>query len=166
VEGAAASALYGTRGEGGVIQVLTKKGAGLGDVRIVVDNEYGIHSVQRMPETSDFHRYKVNSDGSFVLEGNTRVVDYQENGFSVNLHPYQHNYDNVGELLGSPSYYSNFVSLSNRTDKYSLYASFLNQFKGSVIGPVDGDRRRTATLNLGYTPIDKISTEVTLQYFN
>lgn len=165
VKGASASALYGTRGEGGVIQVITRKGKGR--LSIVVDNEVGSSSLQRKIATNQQHFYKVNTDGSFVLNGNVRAVDYQSNGFSVNLHPFPQNNDNLGSLFQSSPYFTNFVSVSNSGEKYKLYASFQNQHKGSIVTPLKSpDTRQTATVNLGYRPTDRLETEATFQYFS
>src|SRR5699024_4552562 len=103
VKGAAASALYGTRGEGGIIQIITKKGRGDRKLNIIVDNEIGFTDILLLPPTSRFHHFKVNSDGSFFLTDGARVIDYQSNGFSVNLHPYQSFNDNTRNILGSNS---------------------------------------------------------------
>ena len=166
VKGAAAAALYGTRGEGGIIQVLTKKGKGNGRLNITVDNEVGISNVQRTPATSRYHHFKVNPDGSFVLNGNARTVDLQSNGYAVNLHPYQQSYDNVDNMLGNKPYYSNFIALSTATDKYNVYASFMNQYKGGVAEPINPDKRRTAKFNFGYRPNAKLEADITIQYYN
>lgn len=167
VKGAAASALYGTRGEGGVIQVITKKGKGINKVNITVDNEYGISNVQRTPPTSQYHFYKVNDDGSFVLSsGSNRTLDFKENGFSLNQHRYTKYNDNVNNMLSNNPYYTNFVSVSTAGDKYNLYASFQNQSKGGIAGPIPPDTRRTGLLNIGYKPNKNIETEITVQYFN
>lgn len=166
VKGAAASALYGTRGEGGIIQVLTKKGHGAGKVDVTVDNEAGISNVQRTPPTSQFHHFKVNPDGSFVLNGNARTIDVQANGYSLNLHPYQTTYDNVGAMLDNKPYYTNYAAVSSNNDKINIYSSFQNQYKGGVAGPLRGDRRQTALLNLGYKAIKNLEAELTVQYFN
>lgn len=166
VKGAAASALYGTRGEGGIIQVLTKKGKGNGKVNIIVDNEFGLSNVQNTPPTSQFHHFKVNADGSFVLNGNARTIDVQPNGYSLNLHPYQKVYDNVANMLNNNPYFTNFVSASTAGDKYTLYASFQNQYKGGVAEPVAADKRQTALFNFGYKPVKNLEVNLTLQYFN
>jgi len=165
VKGAAASALYGTRGEGGIIQVITKKGSG--KLNIVVDNEIGNSQIQRRVPTTDYHFYKVNSDGSFALNGANRVIDYQDNGFSVNLHPYQNYYDNVKSLFRSKPYYTNFIALSTSSERYSLYTSFQNQYKGSIAVPLDeADTRQTLSFNFGFRPTKKIETEAIFQYFH
>ncbi|CAH0276267.1 TonB-dependent receptor SusC [Pedobacter sp. Bi27] len=166
VKGAAASALYGTRGEGGIIQVLTKKGKGTGKVNIIVDNEFGLSNVQNTPPTSQFHHFKVNSDGSFVLNGNARTIDVQANGYSLNLHPYPNVYDNVANMLNNNPYFTNFVSASTAGDKYTLYASFQNQYKGGVAEPVGADKRQTALFNFGYKPDKNLEINLSLQYFN
>jgi TonB-linked SusC/RagA family outer membrane protein len=167
VKGAAASALYGTRGEGGVIQVITKKGKGLNKLNLTVDNEYGISNVQRTPPTSQSHFYKINADGSFVLSaGNDRTLDFQANGFSLNQHPYTKYNENVNNILSNNPYFTNFVSVSTAGEKYNLYASFQNQSKGGIAGPISPDTRRTALLNVGYKPNKNIDAEVTVQYFN
>lgn len=167
VKGAAASALYGTRGEGGVIQVITKKGKTLNRINIIADNEYGVSNVQRTPPTSQYHFYKVNADGSFVLSsGNNRTLDYKDNGFSLNQHPYTTYNDNVNNILSNNPYYTNFISVSTAGEKYNLYASFQNQSKGGIAGPVSPDARRTGLLNIGYKPNKNIDAEVIVQYFN
>jgi TonB-linked SusC/RagA family outer membrane protein len=167
VKGAAASALYGTRGEGGVIQVLTKKGRGINKVTITVDNEYGISNVQRTPPTAQTHFYKVNADGSFVLSaGNDRTLDLQANGFSLNQHRYMRYNDNVNNILSNNAYFTNFASVSTAGEKFNLYASFQNQSKGGIAGPISPDTRRTAMLNVGYKPNKNLDAEVTVQYFN
>jgi len=166
VKGAAASALYGTRGEGGIIQVLTKKGKGTGKVNIIVDNEFGLSNVQNTPPTSQFHHFKVNPDGSFLLNGNARTIDVQPNGYSLNLHPYVNTFDNIGNMLNNNPYFTNFVSASTAGEKYTLYASFQNQYKGGVAEPVGADKRQTAMFNFGYKPVKNLEVSLTLQYFN
>ncbi len=167
VKGAAASALYGTRGEGGVIQVITKKGKGLNKINITIDNEYGISNVQRTPPTAQYHFYKVNADGSFVLSGGVnRVLDFKDNGFSLNQHPYTKYNDNVNNMLSNNPYFTNFISVSTAGEKYNVYASFQNQSKGGIAGPISPDTRRTALLNVGLKPNKNIEAEVTIQYFN
>ncbi|WP_028297391.1 SusC/RagA family TonB-linked outer membrane protein [Olivibacter sitiensis] len=166
VKGAAASALYGTRGEGGTIQVITKTGKGSSGLRLTLDNEVGISNVQRTPPVSEYHHFQVNADGSFVLNGTNRLLDYQDNGFSLNLHPYTHYYDNVGNMLNNNAFFSNTFSATAAGDKYNLYASFQNQHKGGVASVVDADTRKTAMFNFGYRPNQKLSVDLTLQYFN
>ena len=118
VKGAAASALYGTRGEGGVIQIITKKGKG-NKLIVTLDNEIGFSHAINIPKTSQYHHYKVNSDGSFALNQGGRVIDYQDNGYSVNLHSYVDPVDNISNLLSDQPFLTNtiFMPLSRISRK-------------------------------------------------
>lgn len=164
VKGAAASALYGTRGEGGIIQVLTKSGRNKSRLSISLDNELGSSDILLLPPTTNLHHFKVNPDGSFLLVDGARVIDYQDNGYSVNLHPYKDFYDNTESLLGKTTYFTNSVSLATSGEKYNLYVSAQNQHKGGVSPAVGADKRQNLLLNVGYRPSSKISTELTAQY--
>ncbi|MDR1408299.1 MAG: SusC/RagA family TonB-linked outer membrane protein [Tannerella sp.] len=165
VKGAAASALYGTRGEGGIIQVLTKKGRRGRELDIQVENEAGYTGLLLLPPTSKFHHFKVNADGSFHLdEQGNRVIDYKENGFSVNLHPYKTYYDNVDNILGRNNYFSNSVSAAANGDRYSAYLSAQNQYRGGVSDVVDADTRQSLLFNLNYRASSKVTAEITARY--
>ncbi|WP_315816331.1 hypothetical protein [Paraflavitalea speifideaquila] len=72
----------------------------------------------------------------------------------------------MGNMLSNNPYFTNFISVSTAGDKYNLYASFQNQSKGGIAGPISPDTRRTALLNVGIKPNKNIEAEVTLQYFN
>ena len=64
-----------------------------------------------------------------MLVDGARVIDYQDNGFSVNLHPYQSFNDNTRNILGSNAYFTNSASVSANGDKYNIYISGQNQYK-------------------------------------
>jgi TonB-linked SusC/RagA family outer membrane protein len=164
VKGAAASALYGTRGEGGIIQVLTKKGRKDRKLDITVENEVGFTDILLLPPVSKYHHFKVNTDGSFQLTDGARVIDYQDNGFSVNLHPYNPFYDNTENILGSNSYFTNSVSVAATGEKYNAYISAQNQNKGGVSDIVDADTKQSILFNLGYKVSPKIEADLTAQY--
>lgn len=164
VKGAAASALYGTRGEGGIIQVLTKKGNKNKRIAVTVDNEVGVSNVLLLPPTSKFHHYKVNADGSFLLVDDKRVIDYQENGFSVNLHPYKEYHDNVKKVLGDNTYFTNSVAVSANEDKYTAYLSAQNQYKGGISDAVGADTKQNVLFNLTYKATPRVTADVTAQY--
>lgn len=164
VKGAAASALYGTRGEGGIIQILTKKGRNDRKIEVVVDNEVGFSDILLLPPTSRYHHYKINADGSFLLVDGARIIDYKENGFSVNLHPYKDFIDNTESILGRNGYFSNSVSISANGNKSTVYLSAQNQYKGGVSEIVDADTKQNLLFNLGYKVSDKITADITAQY--
>ncbi len=176
IKGAAAAALYGTRAEGGVIQVITKKGKNSKDkLTITIDNEYGINNVQRTPKLATQHRWKTDPNDEFgfayqpdPVTGNPtvqRIANYESNGFSSILSPYKTYYDNVDALMGDRNFYTNFVSLANSGDKYNVYLSFQNQTNAGVLEPIKSNIRRTAKLNLQLRPTKKWELETNLHYF-
>lgn len=164
VKGAAASALYGTRGEGGIIQVLTKKGRNDRKVTIQVDNEIGVTNILLLPHTSKYHHFKVNSDGSFLLVDGARVIDYKENGFSVNLHPYQNFYDNTENILGNNLYFSNSAAVALNGDNHTAYLSAQNQYKGGISDAVGADTKQNLLFNLNYKVTPRVTADLTVQY--
>jgi len=164
VKGAAASALYGTRGEGGIIQVLTKQGRKGRKLDIVIDNEVGFSDVLLLPPTSNRHHFKVNPDGSFLLVDGARVIDYQHNGFSVNLHPYKDFHDNTKNILGRNSFFTNSAAVAANDERYSAYLSAQNQYRGGVSDAVGADTRQNLLFNLGYKVSSKITADITAQY--
>lgn len=168
VKGGAGAALYGTRAEGGVIQVITKKGKNSGGKPIiVVDAEYGINNIQRTPELTDKHIYKVNADGSFQFAtGTQRIRNFASNGFSLLLSPYQQNYDNTKALLDNRPFSNLVASISSASGPLKYYISFQNQVRGGAVKVVDEDVRNTIKVNVGYKPWEKIETNVTFQYIN
>ncbi len=167
VRGAAASALYGTRGEGGVIQVLTKNGKdAYGKVKVAFDNEYGMNSVQLTPGLATQHAYKVNADGSFVLNGKARILNTDPTTGAYILNPYTQYYDNTKELLDNRPYYTNFVSASTSFDKFNMYASIQNQYKGGVAEVIDANTRQTGKFVFGFRPNSKLETSLNIQYYN
>ncbi|WP_437918014.1 SusC/RagA family TonB-linked outer membrane protein [Sphingobacterium sp. LRF_L2] len=175
IKGAAAAALYGTRAEGGVIQVITKKGKDAqGRLNITLDNEYGVNNVQRLPQLATLHRWKTDPDDQFGFayladqNGNsttTRIPNYAENGFSMVLSPYKNYYDNAELLLSDKPYYTNFLSLANAGERYNTYLSFQNQRNAGVVEPIDANIRRTAKLNLELRPNEKWTIETNVHYF-
>lgn len=175
VKGAAGAALYGTRAEGGVIHVITKKGKDAqGRLNITFENEYGLNNVQRTPQVASLHRYKTdpndefgfayltNQDGTSTTQ---RIPNLQENGFSPILSPYKNYYDNVDLLLNDKSFYSNYLSLASAGEKYNAYLSFQNQQNAGIVEPLDANIRRTAKLNLQLRPNDRWRIETNVHYF-
>ncbi|MFT3826313.1 MAG: SusC/RagA family TonB-linked outer membrane protein [Chitinophagaceae bacterium] len=172
VKGAAASALYGTRAEGGVIQVITKKGRNTkGGLAVTIDNEVGVNNIQRIPKLATKHYYVTDDNDAFGFKyasgsTTTRIADVAANGFSVNLHPYKHYYNNTDALLGNNQYYSNYISVATSGDKYNAFISFRNQYTGGVAEPVDPNKKRSVSFRLQFRPNPKMESEVYLNYFN
>ncbi|MFT4204709.1 MAG: SusC/RagA family TonB-linked outer membrane protein [Chitinophagaceae bacterium] len=168
VKGAAGAALYGSRAEGGVIQVITKKGkAAKNRLAITVDNEVGTNSIQRIPKLATLHPYQTDDDDEygFAYSGGARVLNYADNGFSYILSPYKKYYDNVHALLDGRPYYTNYISLSTAGEKYNAYISFQNQDNSGVIKTIKSNVRRTAKLNLDLRPTPQWQISTNLSYY-
>jgi outer membrane receptor protein involved in Fe transport len=131
---------------------------------ITVENEVGFTDILLLPPVSQYHHFKVNADGAFQLTDGARVIDYQENGFSVNLHPYKPFYDNTENILGNNSYFTNSVSVAASGDKYNAYISAQNQNKGGISDIVAADTKQSLLFNLGYKVSPKIEADLTAQY--
>lgn len=172
VKGAAASALYGTRAEGGVIQIVSKKGRNTRrGVEISLDNEYGINNIQRTPKLANMHYYKTNDAdpyGFAYAAGTTtsRIQNFQPNGFSVVLSPYKKYYNNTDALLGDNPYFSNYVSMSTSGDRYNAFLSFRNQYTGGVIQPMAPNKKQSVAFRAQFRPTSKLEAEVSFNYFN
>jgi TonB-linked SusC/RagA family outer membrane protein len=168
VKGAAASALYGTRAEGGVIQVISKKGRNTKGVNITIDNEVGVNNIQRLPDLATLHHYipDQNNEFGFSLVGTSRQINYKDNGYSVELSPYKNNYDNTAALLNNNTYFNNYVSLATSGDKFNAFLSFRNQETGGVVAPMDPNKKRSLTMRAQFRPTKKVEAEFSLNYFN
>jgi TonB-linked SusC/RagA family outer membrane protein len=76
VKGAAAASLYGSRAQNGVVQIRTRRGAGLSidQSRITVRNEYGRSQLEGSTPFSTEHPYATDSQGN-ILDADGNAVD-------------------------------------------------------------------------------------------
>ena len=75
VKGAAASSLYGSRAQNGVIQIRTKRGSGLSidQARITIRNEYGVNGIEGSIPLSQSHALAMS--GGQILDFDGQPVD-------------------------------------------------------------------------------------------
>lgn len=130
LKGGAAAALYGSRGQNGVIMITTKKGS-------QKDNKLGIkYGYQLQLSTPsikpDFqNQYSQGSAGKFIatdyqswgqkLDG-SEVVNFlgqKQDLYAIDQHPYD-------EYFQTGISHNHNVSVSNRTDKVGVYFSYTN----------------------------------------
>ncbi|HNN30595.1 MAG TPA: SusC/RagA family TonB-linked outer membrane protein [Chitinophagaceae bacterium] len=166
VKGAAASALYGSRAGNGVIAVTTKRGKGSG-VNIVVRNEVGIQKLAHTLKVATHHPYKLANDwanfkGVFTkydgvtypngysgtgfhpgIAGNrTQDADhYMDNSYGIERNPQK-------DVFGTGTNYTNFISVSSKSEKTGIYASFENNGQQGVVNLTDGYKRQNFRFNL------------------
>jgi len=169
VKGAAASALYGSRAANGVIAIITKRGRGLNidKVAINIRNEYGVQNLTHYLDVANAHPYKLADDwesakGKYTkYVGVTYPANYVGAGFSTEItgnraidadhymdNPYGVNRNQQAEFFGSGHNYTNFISVSNRTNTNNVYASFENNKQTGVVALTDGYQRQNFRLNL------------------
>jgi len=169
VKGAAASALYGSRAGNGVIAVTTKRGnsIALNTVRINVRNEVGVQEIARTLDLSTHHPFSLAADyqqfaGSFTkYQGVTYPAGYRDAGYSPLIsgnrvpkadhymdNPYGITRNQQDDFFNQGINFANFVSMTSRTEKTGVYASFENNSQQGVIEMTDGYKRQNFRFNI------------------
>ncbi|MCO6496060.1 MAG: SusC/RagA family TonB-linked outer membrane protein [Chitinophagaceae bacterium] len=169
VKGAAASALYGSRAGNGVISVITKRGKGIGlnVPQVTVRNEYGFQNLQHYLDVARHHAYKLAPDWQNFIgrytkyDGVTYPSDYIGAGFSPGIsgnrsddadHYLDNEYGKVinqqAEFFRTGHNMTNFVSVSNRSEKNNVYLSFENNHQEGVVKMTDGYKRQNLRFNM------------------
>jgi TonB-linked SusC/RagA family outer membrane protein len=169
VKGAAASALYGSRAGNGVIAVTTKRGSSiaLNTVKINVRNEVGMQEIANTLDLSTHHPFALAADyqqfaGTFTkYQGVTYPAGYRDAGFSPLIsgnrvpkadhymdNPYGVTRNQQNDFFNTGINYANFVSMTSRTEKTGVYASFENNSQEGVIEMTDGYKRQNFRFNV------------------
>jgi TonB-linked SusC/RagA family outer membrane protein len=173
IKGAAASALYGSRAGNGVISITTKRGksGSLGKTQISFRNEIGVQSLQHYLETSDSHFYELASDwqqfqgrytkyagvnypadyaGGYVpntgpgaIAGSRAIDDdgYMDNPYGV------YRFD-PADIFQKGTSMTNYLSVSNRSEKNNVFLSFENNVQEGVVKYRDGYSRQNFRFNI------------------
>jgi TonB-linked SusC/RagA family outer membrane protein len=176
VKGAAASALYGSKAANGVIVVNTKRGSSLKETfQIKVRNEYGISNLQKTLDLSTHHNYQLAADNDQFPYTKYEGVDYDENGevitgspiptdSSYADQPYAVVRDLQKEFFKTGKFYTNFISLANKTEKSNFYLSYENNKNTGIIFSTEGYSRQNFRFNAD-TKINKFITVSTSNLF-
>lgn len=173
IKGAAASALYGSRAGNGVIAITTKRGrsGSVGKPQISVRNEIGFQDLQHYLETSNSHFYKLAPDweqfkGQFTkYDGVTYPAGY-DGGYVPNTGPgsisgsrvidddgYMDNPYGVyrfdpADVFQKGASQTNYISISNRSEKNNIFLSFENNVQEGVVKHRDGYKRQNFRFNI------------------
>lgn len=183
VKGAAAAALYGSRAGNGVIAVTTKRGKdGLsGKPQVIIRNEVGFQNLQHYYETSKSHFYNLASDwqsesgftkyagvtypagynGGYVPNSGAGAIlgtpvikadGYMDNPYGV------YRFD-PGDVFKTGVSYTNYVGVSNRSERNNIFLSFENNEQQGVVKYRDGYSRQNFRFNIDQqvTPWLKVS---------
>lgn len=168
IKGAAASALYGSRAGNGVIAITTKRGksGAASKPQVTIRNEVGFQSLQHYLETSKSHMYAMASDweqfkGQFTKYAGvtfpagytggqnsaitgSRSIDadgYMDNPYGV----YRFDPAKVFQVGNSMT---NYVGVSNKSDKNNIFLSFENNVQQGVVQYRDGYARQNFRFNI------------------
>ncbi len=179
VKGASASALYGSRAGNGVVVVTTKTGKSLnkGETLITVRNEYGSSQLANVMDVSTHHQYEMQDDwasetryskylgvttyGDDATHTNTDSIGYLMAGAQViSDDHYMDNefgavHDHLAEFYQNGSYYTNYISVANNSERTSFMASFENSQQSGIVMHVNGYSRNSFRLNVTHNFSDK-----------
>ncbi|HVT86563.1 MAG TPA: SusC/RagA family TonB-linked outer membrane protein [Chitinophagaceae bacterium] len=169
VKGAAASALYGSRAGNGVIAITTKRGSRLNvnTVAVTVRNEIGFQNLPKELSLATHHQYALASDwqqyqGQYTkYAGVTYPSGYTGAGYSPLIsgnqtpdadhymdNPFGVTNDLQKAIFRTGNNFTNFVSVSSRSEKTNLYTSFENNVQQGIVVFTGGYQRQNFRLNL------------------
>ncbi|MCK0136073.1 SusC/RagA family TonB-linked outer membrane protein [Arenibacter sp. S6351L] len=175
VKGAAASSLYGSRAANGVINITTKRGKNIeeGIPQIAIRNEFGVNQLPSTPATNNSHAYKLSGDLDkpwVDLDGNPTssrlgraLVSTPSTAFMDQEYPVK-TYDHLDRLFNPGYYFSNYISIAQRTSKVNYRASFNNTQNSGIMKDADGYSRRNIRLNLDARITDNLTMAVSGYY--
>jgi TonB-linked SusC/RagA family outer membrane protein len=157
VKGAAAASLYGSRAASGVIQIRTRRGAGLegGRTQVTVRSEFGMNQLNRRIDLARHHYYRTNAQGQYIdTDGN--VVDRSDRTARPAVErfldvPYADpTYDHGTQFFDPGNFRTNSVTLARSSDDTNFFASFSNQQIDGVVLNHGGYGRNDLRLNLDH----------------
>jgi TonB-linked SusC/RagA family outer membrane protein len=157
VKGAAAASLYGSRAAAGVVQIRTRRGAGLetGQTRVTVRSEFGINQLARRISLASHHNYLTNAQGQYVNASGTVV----ERGNRVQRPaserfldvPYADPlYDHLNQFFDPGTFMVNSVTLAQNSENTNFFTSFSNNRNSGVVLDHGGYDRNDVRVNLDH----------------
>lgn len=174
VKGAAAASLYGSKAGSGVILVTTKRGSNLSEGRtlVTVRNEFGSSSINKKIALAEHHPYQLAEDYvDYSTFTKYQGVRYDEEGnisrgsrrldtdhYADNEYGFVSN--NQDNFFSPGNYYTNYISLANRSQRTNLFLSFENNKQTGVLFATNGYNRQNFRVNIDHRLNDmlKIST--------
>jgi TonB-linked SusC/RagA family outer membrane protein len=159
IKGAAAASLYGSRAASGVIQIRTKRGAGLpeGGTRVTVRSEVGTNSLGGKIDWSRYHDWQQNAAGEYINNAGAvvtpaqRIQDsvwkrFQDNVYPVPIH------DHVEDFFDPGQFFSNSVALAQNTGTTNWRLSYANKREDGVVLDFGGYGQNDVRFNLDHRP--------------
>ena len=168
VKGAAASSLYGSRAQNGVINITTRRGGNvpLNQTRVTIRNEFGTSSVVKSFQSNSSHDLRTNASGQFVNSdgevnncnsclangyGPGTLQDTNPHGAAFYDTPYQGTLYNAFDQFFDPgNTWTNYIGVSQNSSKTNFLASFTNIEEQGAIQGLDGLNRLSFRVNLDH----------------
>ena len=169
VKGAAASALYGSEAENGVVVLISKRGKTLppGKSTVTIRSEYGYEKIADYLPVATHHPYQLADDyedydytrykGVFYYEGvpisGSRLVT--ESGYADQ--PYDTIYNHQALFFKKGSYHTEYIGITGKGDKSNYLLSFENNKQEGIVNYVGGYHRNNIKFNMDRNVGDKIT---------
>lgn len=183
VKGAAAASLYGSRAANGVVQIQTKRGAGLAvdEARVIVRNEYGGQNLEGRIGLSNAHPYKTAGSAYVTCDGQQfQWEDMYDQGSLVCLdgfdgtqdpaRAFQDNayvgqtFDILDQVFDPGTFYSNYIAVEGKSGTTNYRASFSNNREQGIVDGHNGFRRKGFRLNLDHAVWDNLDLSLNTYY--
>ena len=155
LKGAAASSLYGSDAANGVVQIFTKRGSNLaeGQTSVTFRNEYGSISLPRHVPGNQSNGYNLNPDGSFALNAaGNRVLKADR----ISDNPYPVYYDQLNQVFKPGAFYTNYLSVGQRSGPTNFNASVQNTHETGVLDLMSGFTRQNFRVNVDHALSDRL----------
>jgi TonB-linked SusC/RagA family outer membrane protein len=163
IKGAAASSLYGSDAANGVLQIWTKRGAGLseGQTSMTVRNELGQSKLPHFIPGNMHNNYTTTTDASgkvtFVKDANGNRITKPD---AISDSPYPVVYDLMSEVFRPGDFLTNYISVGQHRGTTNLNASFQNTRDQGVVENLKGYRRQNFRINADQSLNDNIDIGV------
>ncbi|HLV26181.1 MAG TPA: SusC/RagA family TonB-linked outer membrane protein, partial [Gemmatimonadales bacterium] len=169
VKGAAAASLYGSRAANGVIQIRTRRGAGLADgqTQITLRSELGTNQIANKIKWATRHYYRTNAQGEYVDEfGAVLPGSLEEKRAARVPRPIYERfqdveygvptYDQVEEFFDPGQFFKNSINIAQRSGNTNWYLSFVNSKEDGVVLDNGAYNQNDVRLNLDHSLRDDL----------
>jgi TonB-linked SusC/RagA family outer membrane protein len=186
VKGAAASALYGSNGANGVIQIFTRRGANLpeGKLQVTTRAEFGQSKIVGRPATTTHHPYVLNPDGTFFRDedgfrvlyadcdndfhavpgGCPKNADGTQNFTNIQDKPYPSISNTQDLLYKAGRFWTGYASIGQNRGRTNFNVSFQHTTQAGSVFNVSGMKRQNYRVNLDQVISDKMDFSVNSFY--
>jgi TonB-linked SusC/RagA family outer membrane protein len=171
VKGAAAASLYGSRASSGVIQIRTRRGAGVaeGATNVTVRSEVGSNALSHEVDWAKYHFYRTDAAGQYVDEAGNVLFPGQPDSARAHRVPkaawerFQDSrypgpvYDPVDQFFDPGQFFKNSINVAQNSGETNWFASFVDSREDGVVLGNGGYQQKDVRLNLDHRPTDKLT---------